>query len=60
VRLWSRKYPAVIRPAVGVGWAEFVPFLYFKVEIRRVVRTVNAIVSINARIRRAVRARGRV
>ena len=40
------------------AWAEFVPFLAFDVEIRRVVCSTNAIESVNARIRRAVKARG--
>lgn len=40
------------------SWAEFVPFLEYDVEIRRVICTTNAIESINARYRRAVRARG--
>lgn len=40
------------------SWAEFVPFLAFDAEIRRIVCTTNAIESVNARIRRAVRARG--
>jgi transposase-like protein len=35
-----------------------VPFLQFDVEIRKIVCTTNAIESINARIRKAVRARG--
>ena len=34
------------------------PFLAFDVEIRTVICTTNAIESVNARIRRAVRARG--
>lgn len=34
------------------------PFLRFDVEIRKVVCTTNAIESINARLRRAVNARG--
>ena len=54
---WGRKYPAIIK-LWNAAWAEFVPFLNFDVEIRRVVCTTNAIESINARIRRAVRARG--
>lgn len=54
---WGRKYPAIIK-LWNTAWAEFVPFLNFDVEIRRVVCTTNAIESINARIRRAVRARG--
>jgi transposase-like protein len=39
-------------------WAEFVPFLQFDAVIRRVVCTTNAIESVNARIRKAVRSRG--
>jgi len=35
-----------------------VPFLQFDAEIRRIVCTTNAIESVNARIRKAVRARG--
>jgi hypothetical protein len=38
--------------------AEFVPFLRFDQEIRTIICTTNAIESINARIRRAVNARG--
>lgn len=40
------------------AWDEFVPFLSFDVEIRKVICSTNAIESVNARIRRAVRARG--
>jgi putative transposase len=40
------------------AWSEFVPFLAFDVEIRKVICTTNAIESVNARIRKAVRARG--
>ncbi|NVN00764.1 transposase, partial [Arthrobacter sp. SDTb3-6] len=40
------------------AWAEFVPFLQFDRETRRIVCTTNAIESVNARIRKAVRARG--
>jgi len=48
VKLWSD------------AWAEFVPFLAFDVEIRKVICSTNAIESVNARIRKAVRARGHV
>ncbi len=51
------KYPAVIK-LWSDAWAEFVPFLAFDVEIRKVICSTNAIESVNARIRRAVRARG--
>lgn len=40
------------------AWAEFVPFLGFDREVRRIVCTTNAIESVNARIRKAVKARG--
>ena len=54
---WGSKYPA----AIGLwrsAWEEFIPFLAYDVEIRRVICTTNAIESLNARFRRAVRARG--
>jgi transposase-like protein len=54
---WERKYPAIIRLWTN-AWAEFVPFLRFDKEIRTIICTTNAIESINARIRRAVNARG--
>ncbi len=54
---WGSKYPAIIR-LWSNAWAEFVPFLKFDKEIRRIVCTTNAIESVNARIRKAVRARG--
>jgi len=41
-----------------VHLAEFVPFLQFDNEIRTIICTTNAIESINARLRRAVKARG--
>ena len=40
------------------AWDEFVPFLEFPPELRRVVYTTNAVESLNARFRRAVRHRG--
>ncbi|GLP67355.1 hypothetical protein TUSST3_39770 [Streptomyces sp. TUS-ST3] len=54
---WGGKYPAIVR-LWEAAWAEFVSFLRFDVEIRKIVCTTNAIESINARIRKAVRARG--
>ena len=52
-----QRYPAIVQLWES-SWAEFVPFLEYDVEIRRVICTTNAIESINARYRRAVRARG--
>jgi transposase-like protein len=54
---WKDKYPAVIR-LWDNAWAEFIPFLDYDLEIRRVLSTTNAIESLNARYRRAVKARG--
>ncbi|MEU8125575.1 IS256 family transposase [Spirillospora sp. NPDC049024] len=55
--VWGAKYPAIVRLWEN-AWAEFVPFLQFDPEIRKVVCSTNAIESVNARIRRAVKARG--
>jgi transposase-like protein len=52
----GRQYPAITRLWEN-AWSEFVPFLDYDVEIRRVICSTNAIESINARYRRAVRAR---
>ncbi|MGQ4402344.1 transposase, partial [Streptomyces hayashii] len=54
---WGRKYPAIVK-LWSDAWAEFMPFLSFDVEIRKVICSTNAIESVNARIRKAVRARG--
>ena len=54
---WEKRYPAIIRLWTNAG-AEFVPFLQFDQAIRTIICTTNAIESINARIRRAVNARG--
>ena len=54
---WGGRYPAIVQLWEN-AWAEFVPFLEYDVEIRRVICTTNAIESINARYRRAVNARG--
>ena len=54
---WGTRYPAVIKLWAN-AWEEFIPFLAYDVEIRRVICSTNAIESLNARYRRAVRARG--
>jgi len=55
--IWGNRYPA-IRSLWTNAWAEFVPFLDYSPEIRRVIYSTNAIESLNARFRRATRARG--
>jgi putative transposase len=54
---WGRPYPA-IRRLWENAWSEFVPFLDYDVEIRKIICSTNAIESLNARYRRAVRVRG--
>jgi transposase-like protein len=56
VDTWRERYPAMI-DTWQRAWAEFVPFLAFPVELRRVVYTTNAVESLNARFRKAVRHR---
>lgn len=54
---WGTKYPAII----GLwerSWEQFIPFLDFPVELRRLIYTTNAIESLNSRFRQAVRRRG--
>jgi putative transposase len=57
VERWGAKYPAVVR-LWDNAWQEFIPFLDYDVEIRTVLCSTNAIESLNARYRRAVKARG--
>jgi putative transposase len=54
---WGKQHGAVIRLWRN-AWEEFIPFLDYDVEIRRVLCSTNAIESLNARYRRAVRVRG--
>lgn len=54
---WGKKYPAMIRLWRN-AWEQFIPFLDYDVEIRKMICSTNAIESLNARYRRAVRARG--
>lgn len=54
---WDAKYPAMIK-LWRSAWAEFVPFLEFPEEVRKIIYTTNAIESLNARFRAATRRRG--
>jgi putative transposase len=54
---WGGQYPAIIK-LWRAAWSEFIPFLDYDVEIRRIICSTNAIESLNARYRRAVRVRG--
>src|SRR5690348_8531451 len=54
---WGARYPAIVRLRDN-AWEQFIPFLDYDLEIRKVLCTANAIESLNARYRRAVKARG--
>ena len=54
---WGQRYGAIIRLQEN-AWEEFIPFLDYDLEIRTVICSTNAIESLNARYRRAVKARG--
>ena len=54
---WEDRYPAMIK-LWRSAWTEFVPFLDFPVEIRKLIYTTNGIESLNARFRQATRRRG--
>ena len=54
---WRAKYPAMVAMWER-AWGEFIPFLAFPVEIRKLIYTTNGIESLNARFRQAVRRRG--
>lgn len=54
---WGSRYPAIVK-LWNNAWEEFIPFLDYDIEIRKVICSTNAIESLNARYRRAVRARG--
>lgn len=54
---WGERYPAVI----GLwerAWEQFIPFLDFPPELRKLVYTTNSIEALNSRFRQAVRRRG--
>jgi transposase-like protein len=54
---WQARYPAIIR-LWRAHWEEFIPFLAFPPEVRRVIYTTNLIESMNARLRKVTRNRG--
>jgi putative transposase len=54
---WGDRYSAIVKLWES-AWAEFVPFLAYSPEIRKVLYSTNSIESVHARLRRSVRARG--
>jgi putative transposase len=57
VEHWRDVSPAMVATWER-AWDDFVPFLTFPIELRQLVYTTNAIESLNARFRTAVRHRG--
>ena len=56
--VWGRKYPSIAQSRRR-NWEHVIPFFAFPVAVRRIIYTTNAIESLNAKLRRAVRTRGR-
>jgi putative transposase len=54
---WSARYPSIVK-LWRTHWAQFVPFLAFPPEVRRVIYTTNLIESMNSRLRKVTRNRG--
>ena len=54
---WGRKYPAIAQ-SWRRNWERVIPFYAFPEAVRRIIYTTNAIEALNAKLRRAVRARG--
>jgi putative transposase len=54
---WGRKYPAIVQ-SWRRAWPEVIPFFGFADDVRQIVYTTKSIEALNAKLRRAVRARG--
>jgi putative transposase len=54
---WGQKYPAIAQ-SWRRNWEQVTPFFAFAPEVRKILYTTNAIESLNAQVRKAVRIRG--
>ena len=54
---WGQKYPA-IGQSWRRNWEAVIPFFVFPGEVRKIIYTTNAIESLNASVRKAVRNKG--
>jgi putative transposase len=54
---WGQKYPAIAQ-SWRRNWEQVIPFFAFAPEVRKIMYTTNAIESLNAQVRKAVRIRG--
>jgi putative transposase len=55
--VWGKKYPAIAQ-SWRRNWEAVVPFFAFAPEVRKIIYTTNAIESLNASVRKAVRHKG--
>jgi putative transposase len=53
----GHKYPAIAQ-SWRRNWEQVIPFFAFAPEVRKIIYTTNAIESLNAQVRKAVRVRG--
>ena len=54
---WGQKYPAIAQ-SWRRNWEAVIPFFVFPIEVRKIIYTTNAIESLNASVRKAVRNKG--
>ena len=54
---WGRKYPAIAQ-SWRRNWEAVIPFFAFPSEVRKIIYTTNAIESLNASVRKAIRNKG--
>jgi putative transposase len=54
---WGKKYPSIAQ-GWRWNWAQVIPFFAFPEAVRRIIYATNAIESLNAKLRRAIRTRG--
>lgn len=54
---WSARYPAIPK-MWRTRWTEIVPFMAFPKDVRTILYTTNAIESVNAQLRKVLRAKG--
>jgi putative transposase len=55
--VWGRKYPAIAQ-SWRRNWEAVIPFFAFSSDVRKIIYTTNAIESLNASVRKAVRNKG--
>lgn len=54
---WGRKYPAIAQ-SWRRNWEAVIPFFAFPADVRKILYTTNAIESLNASVRKAIRNKG--